>query len=79
MQTENSEHNAFVIFGGQRAITVSAGTTVEKTLWVAELAKAAAEIKGKPHTQLAVGSLRNCSKRQEIRIELICIKMINMY
>lgn len=62
MQTENSEHNAFIIFGGQRAITVSAGTTAEKTLWLAELAKAAAEIVGKPHTQLAVGSLRNCSR-----------------
>lgn len=62
MLTENSEHNAFVIFGGQRAITVSAGTTAEKTLWLAELAKAASDIKGRPHVQLSMGTLKNCSK-----------------
>lgn len=62
MQTENSEHNAFVIFGGQRAITVSATTTAEKTLWVAELARAATDIKGKPHAHLSIGSLKNCSE-----------------
>lgn len=65
MLTENSEHNAFIIFGGQRAITVSAGTTAEKTLWLAELAKAVADIKGKPHTHLSMGSLRNCSKSHQ--------------
>lgn len=60
--TENAEHNAFLIYGGQRAITVSAGTTAEKTLWLAELSKASAEIKSKPHVQLSLGTLKNCSK-----------------
>lgn len=60
--TENSEHNAFVIFGGQRSITVSAGTTAEKLLWLEELQKVAANIKHKPQTQLTIGSIKNCSK-----------------
>lgn len=60
--TENAEHNAFIIFGGQRAITVSTSTTAEKTLWLAELSKASADIKAKPHVQLSLGTLRNCSK-----------------
>lgn len=60
--TENAEHNAFIIFGGHRAITVSTSTTAEKTLWLAELAKATADIKNKPHVQLALGSLNNCSE-----------------
>lgn len=59
--TENAEHNAFIIYGGQKAITVSAGTTAEKTLWLAELAKASTEIKSKPHVQLSLGTLKNCS------------------
>jgi FERM, RhoGEF and pleckstrin domain protein 2 len=61
--TENSEHNAFVIFGGQqRAITVSAGTTVEKVLWLEELQKATLLLKNKPQVaQLAFGSIKNCS------------------
>lgn len=63
--TENAEHNAFVIFGGQRAITVSAGTTAEKNLWLSELGKASAEIKQKPHVQLAMGTLKNCSSSEE--------------
>ncbi|XP_059620168.1 FERM, ARHGEF and pleckstrin domain-containing protein 2 isoform X2 [Phlebotomus argentipes] len=63
--TENAEHNAFVIFGGQRAITVSAGTTAEKTLWLAELAKASTDAKMRPHVQLAMGSLKNCSSSEE--------------
>lgn len=62
--TENAEHNTFIIYGGQRAITVSAGTTAEKTLWLAELAKASTEIKSKPHVQLSLGTLKNCSKYQ---------------
>lgn len=60
--TENAEHNTFMIYGGQKVITVSAGTTAEKTLWLAELAKASAEIKSKPHIQLSLGTLKNCSK-----------------
>lgn len=60
--TENAEHNAFIIFGGQRAITVSTSTTAEKTLWLAELAKASADIKSKPHVQLSLGTLKNCSE-----------------
>lgn len=60
--TENAEHNTFSIFGGQCAITVSAGTTAEKTLWLAELSKAAADIKNKPPTQLTLTSLKNCSE-----------------
>lgn len=60
--TENAEHNTFIIFGGQRAITVSAGTTAEKILWLAELAKASNDIKCKPHVQLSFGTLKNCSK-----------------
>ncbi|XP_053961761.1 FERM, ARHGEF and pleckstrin domain-containing protein 1 isoform X1 [Anastrepha ludens] len=63
--TENAEHNTFSIFGGQCAITVSAGTTAEKTLWLAELSKAAADIKNKPPTQLTLTSLKNCSSSEE--------------
>lgn len=63
--TENAEHNTFIIFGGHSAITVSAGTTAEKTLWLAELAKASADIKSKPPTQLTFGSLKNCSSSEE--------------
>lgn len=60
--TENAEHNTFIIYGGQKAITVSAGTTAEKTLWLAELSKASAEIKSKPHVQLNLGTLKSCSE-----------------
>lgn len=63
--TENAEHNAFVIFGGQKAITVSASTTAEKTLWLTELSKAAIELKSKPHVQLSFGALKNCSSSEE--------------
>ncbi|XP_004529222.1 FERM, ARHGEF and pleckstrin domain-containing protein 2 isoform X2 [Ceratitis capitata] len=63
--TENAEHNTFSIFGGQCAITVSAGTTAEKTLWLAELSKAAADIKNKPPAQLTLTSLKNCSSSEE--------------
>ncbi|KAH8407809.1 hypothetical protein KR215_001744, partial [Drosophila sulfurigaster] len=64
--TENAEHNTFSIFGGQCAITVSAGTTAEKTLWLAELSKAAADIKSKaPNTQLQFTTLKNCSSSEE--------------
>lgn len=59
--TENAEHNTFIIFGGQRAITVSTSTTAEKILWLAELSKASTDIKSRPHIQLALGSLKNCS------------------
>lgn len=62
MLTENSEHNTFVIYGGQRAITVSAGTTVEKTLWMAELARTAHAIKATPPQNLSMGTLKNCSE-----------------
>lgn len=60
--TENAEQNMFSIFGGQSAIAVSATTTAEKTLWLAELAKAAADLKSKPHTQLTLTNLKNCCK-----------------
>lgn len=60
--TENAEHNTFSIFGGQCVITVSAGTTAEKTLWLAELSKSAADIRNKPPTQLTLASLKNCSE-----------------
>ncbi|KAH8294883.1 hypothetical protein KR018_003853, partial [Drosophila ironensis] len=64
--TENAEHNTFSIFGGQCAITVSAGTTAEKTLWLAELSKAAADIKNRPpNTQLQLTTLKNCSSSEE--------------
>ncbi|XP_005178686.1 FERM, ARHGEF and pleckstrin domain-containing protein 1 isoform X5 [Musca domestica] len=63
--TENGEHNSFSIFGGQCAITVSACTTAEKTLWLAELSKAAADIKNKPHTQLTLTNLKNCTSSEE--------------
>lgn len=63
--TENAEHNTFIIFGGQRAITVSTGTTAEKTLWLAELSKASMDIKSKPHIQLSFGTLKNCSSSEE--------------
>lgn len=63
--TENAEHNAFVIFGGQRAITVSAGTTAEKKLWLDELTKAAASVKHKPQTQLPLVSVKYCTSSEE--------------
>ncbi|XP_030562571.1 FERM, ARHGEF and pleckstrin domain-containing protein 1 isoform X1 [Drosophila novamexicana] len=64
--TENAEHNTFSIFGGQCAITVSAGTTAEKTLWLAELSKAAADIKNRPpNMQLQLTTLKNCSSSEE--------------
>uniref|UniRef100_A0A2M4BAU9 FERM, ARHGEF and pleckstrin domain-containing protein 1 n=1 Tax=Anopheles marajoara TaxID=58244 RepID=A0A2M4BAU9_9DIPT len=63
--TENAEHNAFVIFGGQRALTVSAGTTIEKTLWLEELAKAANSLKYKPQTQLPIVSIKTCTSSEE--------------
>lgn len=63
--TENAEHNAFVIFGGSKAITVSASTTLEKSLWLNELTKAATELKTKPHVQLSFGTLKNCSSSEE--------------
>lgn len=63
--TENAEHNAFIIYGGQRAITVSTSTTAEKTLWLAELARASYDIKNKPHIQLQLGTLKNCSSSEE--------------
>ncbi|KAH8407753.1 hypothetical protein KR222_000224 [Zaprionus bogoriensis] len=64
--TENSEHNTFSIFGGQCAITVSAGTTAEKTLWLAELSKAASDMKNRPpNMQLQLTTLKNCSSSEE--------------
>lgn len=63
--TENVEHNAFVIFGGQRSITVSAGTTAEKTIWLSDLQQAAANIKYKPQTQLTIGTIKSCSSSEE--------------
>ncbi|XP_017847403.1 FERM, ARHGEF and pleckstrin domain-containing protein 2 isoform X1 [Drosophila busckii] len=64
--TENAEHNTFSIFGGQCAITVSAGTTAEKTLWLAELSKAAVDIKkAPPNMQLQLTTLKNCSSSEE--------------
>ncbi|KAH8418522.1 hypothetical protein KR009_011306, partial [Drosophila setifemur] len=64
--TENAEHNTFSIFGGQCAITVSAGTTAEKTLWLAELSKAATDIKNRPpNMQLQLTTLKNCSSSEE--------------
>jgi len=67
--TENAEHNTFSIFGGQCAITVSAGTTAEKTLWLAELSKAAADIKNRPpNMQLQLTTLKNCSEYKAKRL-----------
>lgn len=61
--TENAEHNAFVIFGGGISVTVSAGTTFEKNLWMDELQKAAANLKHRaPQLQASFGGLKNCSK-----------------
>lgn len=60
--TENAEHNAFIIFGGQRLITVSAGTPTEKTLWLDELQTAAAALKYKPQLQTSFGGIKSCSK-----------------
>jgi len=75
--TENAEHNTFSIFGGQCAITVSAGTTAEKTLWLAELSKAAADIKNRPpNMQLQLTTLKNCSEYKAKRLcGLLCDKV----
>lgn len=56
--TENAEHNAFVIFGGQRSITVSAGTTAEKTLWLDELQRAATNLKQKTQLQIPFSGMK---------------------
>lgn len=61
--TEKAEHNAFVIFGGGISITVSAGTTFEKNLWMDELQKAAANLKYRaPQLQTAFSGMKCCSK-----------------
>jgi len=61
--TENAEHNAFVIFGGGISITVSAGTTFEKNLWMEELQKAAARLKYKaPQLPSSFSGMKCCSK-----------------
>ena len=61
--TENAEHNAFVIFGGGISITVSAGTTFEKNLWMDELQKAAAELKYRtPQLQAGFSGMKCCSE-----------------
>lgn len=77
LQTENNEHNAFTIFGGQRAITVSSTTTAEKTIWIAELSKASSEIKTRPHIQLLIGTLKNCSKFHETNIKIPIFQINN--
>lgn len=41
---------------------MSASTTAEKTLWLAELSRASTEIKSKPHVQLSLGTLKHCSE-----------------
>lgn len=64
---ENAEHNAFLIFGGGISITVSAGTTFEKNLWMDELQKAAANLKYKtPQLQSSLGGMKCCSKLANI-------------
>lgn len=61
--TENAEHNAFVIFGGGISITVSAGTTFEKNLWIEELQKASANLKYRaPQLQTAFSGMKCCSE-----------------
>lgn len=61
--TENSEHNAFVIFGGGISITVSAGTTFEKNLWMDELQKSASNLKYRaPQLQTAFSGMKCCSE-----------------
>lgn len=60
--TENGEHNTFSIFGGQYTLTVSAGTTAEKTLWLAELSKATSEIKSNLSNPHNITLRKNCSK-----------------
>lgn len=61
--TENSEHNAFVIFGGGISITVSAGTTFEKNLWMEELQKAATNLKYRtPQLQAGFSGMKCCSE-----------------
>lgn len=62
MVTENAEHNAFTIYGGQHPITVSAGTTAEKILWLAEFARAVADIKLRPPAQLSMGMFNKIGK-----------------
>lgn len=61
--TENSEHNSFVIYGGGTSITVSAGTTCEKNLWLEELEKAATLLKYRaPQLQSGFNGIKCCSK-----------------
>lgn len=61
--TENAEHNAFAIFGGGISITVSAGTTFEKNLWMDELQKAAANLKYRaPQLQAGFSGMKCCSE-----------------
>jgi len=63
---ENAEHNAFLIFGGGISITVSAGTTFEKNLWMEELQKAAANLKYKaPQLQSGLSGMKCCTSSEE--------------
>lgn len=65
--TENAEHNAFVIFGGGISITVSAGTTFEKNLWMEELQKAATNLKYRaPQLQSGFTGMKCCSELKTI-------------
>ncbi|CRK98470.1 CLUMA_CG011827, isoform A [Clunio marinus] len=64
--TENSEHNSFVIFGGGISITVSAGTTFEKNLWMEELQKAATSLKYRtPQLQTTFNGMKCCTSSEE--------------
>lgn len=58
MVLESGEHNAFVIHGGQHAITVSAGTTAEKHIWLADISRAIIDYKLQP-SQLSIRVLDN--------------------
>lgn len=55
---------------------VSAGTTAEKTLWLAELSKAATDIKSRPHVQLTMGTLKNCSE-WKLSKHFLCLSQFN--
>lgn len=72
--TENAEHNAFVIFGGGISITVSAGTTFEKNLWMDELQQAAANLKYRaPQLQSVFSGMKCCSKFSQAPLKLLFI------
>jgi FERM, RhoGEF and pleckstrin domain protein 2 len=62
--TENGEHNSFTVYAGGISLTLSSGTPFEKTLWIEELQKAAANLKFKSPQLSGFNGIKCCCKLQ---------------